>query len=71
MNISDEAVETAARALRDAFDRGEGGFDELAREALKAAAPYMLAEAWNDGHNAGVDHADGLFGGDNPYGSQG
>jgi hypothetical protein len=35
--------------------------------ALEAAAPHMLMEAWDDGHSAGVDHADGLWSPDNPY----
>jgi hypothetical protein len=41
MMISGRAIEAAAEALRDAFDRGEGGFDDLARVALEAAAPHM------------------------------
>jgi flagellar biosynthesis/type III secretory pathway protein FliH len=76
--IPEAAVEAAARSLNDAFPQMWEKMPEWAREeerktaraALEAAAPYMLAEAWDDGHSAGVDHADGLDGGSNPYGRQ-
>lgn len=41
--IPAEAVEAAAEALRDAFDWGVDGFDEQAKRAIEAAAPYMQA----------------------------
>ena len=65
--IPEAAVEAAGQALRGAFDWGVADFDKQARAALEAAAPHMLAEAWDDGHSAGIDHADGLDGGSNPY----
>jgi hypothetical protein len=49
MNIPDEAVEAAAQALRDAFDWGVTDFDKQARAALEAAAPHMMAGAWDEG----------------------
>ena len=71
----------AAEALFDADCSGSGWNAETdstdhfmprarsrAREYLEAAAPHMLREAWDDGHSAGIDHADGLDGGSNPYG---
>lgn len=45
--MNTKAIDAAAEALRDAFDRGEGGFEEQARAALEAAAPHMLAECWD------------------------
>ena len=50
----DAAVDAAAQALRDAFDRGIGGFEEQAVAALEAAAPHLMAEAWNCGLTAGI-----------------
>lgn len=52
--ISDESVEAAARVVADHVGYGWVGADhrELAREILEAAAPYMLAEAWDEGMEA-------------------
>ena len=61
MDISDEAVEAAARAL-DPDTMGSAGplaekFKEQARAearaALEAAAPYMAAQVWDEGAVAG------------------
>lgn len=67
MNISDEAVEAAAKAIRD--DDWPDYEDQIhhpikdymsnARAALEAAAPYMLAaeydRGFDDGHLAGQE----------------
>jgi len=51
MTIPEDALGAAGEALRDAFDRGESDFDDLARAAVEAAAPHMLnlakREAWD------------------------
>jgi hypothetical protein len=52
VNISDEAVEAAAKALKSRC----GAWDSwtvLALTALEAAAPYMLEEAFNYGWREG------------------
>ena len=60
MNISKEAIEAAAEAL---FNRGghAGAFDEhpvrmmyvnQSRAALEAAAPLLMAQAWDEGTRA-------------------
>jgi hypothetical protein len=64
--IPDEAVYAAAKAYWQRWD-DDKPFDDRMLAALEAAAPHMMAEAWDDGHSAGVDHADGLDGGPNPY----
>lgn len=60
--ISEEAVEAAARALYwNPVSNGAGtdapeqwtACENAAREILAAAAPYMLAEAWDGGLEAG------------------
>jgi len=72
MNVSDAAVEAAARAMApavwgpsvwqfaahgeapaDARDRVQQQALQDARAALEAAAPHMLAEAWDEGSVAG------------------
>lgn len=57
-DIPDEAIEAAAEALVSSTLGDRPGinweeFFEAARGALKAAAPYMLATAWDAGHSAG------------------
>ena len=63
--IPDVAVEAAAKCT---YEREMGvnwdglqssvkrGYLEDARAALEAAAPHMLAEAWDEGHAAGISH---------------
>lgn len=76
MNITDEAVEAAAaanfgskRGWADAGDAYKAAARAQARRMLEAAAPYMLARAWNEGYDyhRGIT-PDGLTG--NPYRSQ-
>jgi hypothetical protein len=64
--ISDEAVEAALAAMRglNFWDYNDADY---IRAALEAAAPHMLAGAWDDGHSMGIDHADGLWTTPNPY----
>ena len=52
--MNTKALDAATDALRDAFDRGEGGFEEQAHAALEAASPLRMAEAWNQGLTAGI-----------------
>lgn len=64
MNISDEAVEAAAKALArhkwptaigvwESFGQGmQDDFRDQARAALEAAAPYIAAQAWDEGAKA-------------------
>lgn len=87
MNIPDEAVEAAANAVHDEFCRdpyhaghtGPACYDYKveARTILEAAAPHMLADAWDKGFDRGF--YDPLAGRDrdasesraaNPYRSQ-
>lgn len=57
--IPAEAVEAAAIAMEDAAlkligsDLGTTYRNEIAHSALEAAAPHMLAVAWDEGHAAG------------------
>lgn len=46
--ISDEAVKAAAIALYDRKHIEGVGLADV-RRALEAAAPYLLAEAWDEG----------------------
>lgn len=75
MNIPDEAIHAAAEELHDregyftAFDQGPGYrrdyYNEVARQALAAAAPYIAAQALRDASSAypletacgGAEHA--------------
>jgi hypothetical protein len=50
MNISDEAVEAAARAYTHAAPYLSA--ENAIREALEAAAPHLMAEAWEQGWDA-------------------
>lgn len=62
MNIPDEAVEAAAKALYQntltSWDGAHARTKELcrrdARAALEAAAPHLLAEAWREGCAEGL-----------------
>ena len=67
--IPEAAVEAARTAIHrvslDTFTHEEA--DVLARHALEAAAPHMLAEAWQDGATDG--HLYGIQA-TNPYRSQ-
>jgi len=79
MNIPDEAVEAAANELHDREGYSISLADSpkyrkdyyraLATEVLEAAAPYMLAQAWDEGREA--DDFEVSIGFDaNPYRSQ-
>jgi hypothetical protein len=55
-NIPEEAVEAAAEAVYGSgFDGSPQRDAWLAdfRKALEAAAPHLLEQAWNEGHEAG------------------
>jgi len=55
MNVPDEAVEAAVAAIKNAdgmkYDEffTDFGAPELARLVLEAAAPYLMAQAWDAG----------------------
>jgi len=51
--IPDEAVEAAAEAIDYALQTGMGVGD-MARDALEAAAPHLLAQGWDEGYKAGL-----------------
>jgi hypothetical protein len=70
--IPDAAVEAAARAAYGAADNyglthwedlsesRRGPYERIARAALEAAAPHMLAakaEAWDEGESSGQDNS--------------
>jgi hypothetical protein len=68
--IPDEALEAAHKAWR--IQAGTEGtiFEYNLRAALEAAAPYIAAEAWDEGEQSGyVNHAADPYGGEytNPY----
>lgn len=65
--ISKEAIEAAARVI-DA--PSEPAAQEIARRALEAAAPRMLADAWGDGYLAGLADMQNGQERSNPYKSQ-
>jgi hypothetical protein len=68
MNISDEAVEAAAKAISRSLGLN---LTDQARLALEAAAPHMLANAWDEGNIAGVfDLPSEQHATPNPYRSQ-
>lgn len=65
MNISDEAVEVAAKALFEVSVHAPDYWDDLdpvsreswgedAKKILEAAAPHMLAEVWEAGCRKGL-----------------
>lgn len=79
MNIPDEAVEAVAKVFYedgwtgppfweslDADDPSRLEYLATTRTALEAAAPHLLAEAWDEGLDAGLNG-----GWNNPYRSQG
>ncbi|UYM26585.1 hypothetical protein SEA_BAUER_36 [Arthrobacter phage Bauer] len=76
-SIPDEAVEAAAKVL-DPQTMGSGGalaekFQEAtraeARAILEAAAPHLMAQAWEDGYHAAL--SDGYeYQTANPYRSE-
>ena len=62
MNISDEAVTAAAKALyADNMSNHSGGnapqiidaCEKVARKLLESAAPYLMAQAFAEGHESG------------------
>jgi hypothetical protein len=48
MSISDEAVEAAAKYLGERFFWNGPLLPEVAREVLEAAAPHLMAAAWDE-----------------------
>lgn len=63
--IPDEAIEAAAEALVSSTLGERSGinweeFFEAARGALKAAAPQLMAQAFDEGRKSGMRHADRL-----------
>lgn len=63
--IPDEVVESAAEALVSSTLGDRAGikweeFFEAARQALKAAAPRLMAQAFDEGQKSGMRHADRL-----------
>jgi hypothetical protein len=76
VNISDEAVEQAQEQL-DAM--GVSVSKKYMRAALEAAAPHLMAQAWDEGQSAGYDEGSNLDADDtltaeparNPYCSAG
>ena len=55
-----DALEAAEEAVIDAMikygpDGHIDGYQEIARAALEAAAPYMLAQVWQDAYGQGVE----------------
>jgi len=66
MMIPDEVIEVAAEALVASTLGDRSGinweeFFEAARGALKAAAPYLMAQAFDEGQKSGMRHADRLI----------
>jgi hypothetical protein len=55
VTISDEAVEAAARTLRPYMDDDHFDLDAVARAALETAAPFIAAQAWDEGNEAGFN----------------
>ena len=76
MNISKEAIEAAAEAAINEADKmgvtdvSDAGVAHIARAALEAAAPLLMAQAWDEGRAHGATwpygHR-GLATDDNPY----
>jgi len=63
--IPDEAIEAAAEALVGSTLGDRSGinweeFFEAARLALNAAAPGLMAQAFDEGQKSGMRHADRL-----------
>lgn len=52
MNLSEEAIAAAQAAIREALHENHPLWD-IARLAVEAAAPYIQADAWDQGHGAG------------------
>jgi hypothetical protein len=65
MNISDEAVEAAAKPLWEPNEHDDTWASEFptykdylkaeARKVLEAAAPYLMAQAWDEGGVAAIE----------------
>lgn len=65
MTIPEEAVEAAKAAVRAHAHvelEAEHLIEGVVRAALEAAAPHLMAQAWNDGRQAWDNYDD-----DNPY----
>jgi hypothetical protein len=70
--IPAEAVKAAEDAVIEAMiehgpDGHIDGYDKIARTALEAAAPYMLAEGWGQGYRAGLASMEFYGATPNPY----
>ena len=57
--IPDEAVEAAAKYLTEKFNWNGELVPATAREVLEAAAPHLMAAAWDEGYEGAVDAYDG------------
>jgi hypothetical protein len=55
MNIPDEAVEVAAKAILRGTDEGHHAY-KIAYATLEAAAPHLMAAAWEQGREDGYHH---------------
>jgi hypothetical protein len=55
VNISDEAVHVALSAYYASIDADNGGPLVDMRAALEAAAPHLMAVAWDEGHEEGYE----------------
>lgn len=66
MNIPDEAVEAAAQAWEEACEQGKAGpgYRDAWSAAIEAAAPLLMARAWDEGNYAGADRSENHA---NPY----
>lgn len=53
--IPAEAVEAAAEVAARREGYGWDEYREVAREILEAAAPYLMAQAWDEGREEGYE----------------
>lgn len=78
MTVSDEAVEAAARFISDCVGTGAGNWEwhvDGARELLAEVAPFIAAQAWDEGEHAGymnrsAEERHGIEPHTNPYRSE-
>ena len=55
MTVPDEAVEAARSVLHPYVDDDHFDLTEVVRAALTAAAPFIAAQAWDQGDKAGYE----------------
>jgi len=65
--IPDEAVEAAAKYLTEKFNWNGELVPATAREVLEAAAPHLMAAAWDEGYEQADYDAPHAIKSDNPY----